>query len=146
MAERGVAWCPTLTVYEASARRANPSAESLSESPRAAQARAAFRAALDARVTIINGSDVGAFHHGDQARELELMTEYGMTPSQSLSAATAVAARVIGLEKRTGRVAPGLAADLVAVAGDPTADIRAIHQVRLVVKGGAIVRRDEPAQ
>jgi imidazolonepropionase-like amidohydrolase len=62
-----------------------------------------------------------------------------MAPLDAIRAATAVSARVLGLEEETGRVAPGLAADLVAVEGDPTADVKALDAVRLVIAGGRTV-------
>ena len=140
MKRRNVAWCPTLTVFEATARRNGYRPGIDPEPKRLKQARAAFRMGLDAGVTIINGSDVGAFSHGTASRELELMVDFGMTPIQSLRAATAVAAEVIGLGDRVGQIKPKLAADLIAVAGDPTREIATIRQIRMVMKGGQIVR------
>jgi imidazolonepropionase-like amidohydrolase len=103
--------------------------------------RASLRLALDAGVTICNGSDVGVFAHGDNARELELLVAYGMTPLQVLAAATSVNARMLGWEDRLGAVRVGLLADLVSVAGNPASDIGAIRRVQLVVKDGVIVPR-----
>jgi imidazolonepropionase-like amidohydrolase len=100
-----------------------------------------FRLALRAGVAIAAGTDAGTplNPHGTLVPELALMVAAGMAPLDAIRAATAVSARVLGLEEETGRVAPGLAADLVAVEGDPTADVKALDAVRLVIAGGRTV-------
>ncbi|HEX6938408.1 MAG TPA: amidohydrolase family protein, partial [Longimicrobiales bacterium] len=139
MAERGVALCPTITAVEAIARYAGWRKGVDPEPPRVEAKRRSLRAAIEAGVPICNGSDVGVFAHGDNARELELLVEYGLSPVQALEAATSGNARILGLHDR-GRIEPGLRADLIAVEGDPTQDISALRRVRFVMKDGVVYR------
>jgi imidazolonepropionase-like amidohydrolase len=139
MAERGVALCPTLAATDATARYAGWRKGSDPDPPRVVEAKRAFQAALDAGVTLCNGSDVGVFPHGDNALELERRWSR-LPPARALAAATSVNARVLHLENELGRVRAGLLADLVAVEGDPTSDISSLRKVVLVMKGGKIFR------
>jgi imidazolonepropionase-like amidohydrolase/ketosteroid isomerase-like protein len=139
MKARGVAFVPTVAAGDAVSQQRGWVKGRDPEPARIAAKRASMRAAFASGVTIANGSDVGVFSHGDNARELELLVDYGMSPTAALASATSVAARVLGAGERFGTIAPGLLADLVAVDGDPTQSISAIRQVRLVVQGGRIV-------
>lgn len=138
MAERGVALFPTLAAVEAISAYGGWRKGVDPEPARIQQKKAMFQAARAAGVVIGMGGDVGVYRHGDNLRELALMVEYGMTPLEALRAATTVNARLFHLDDRLGAVRPGLLADLVAVAGDPSRDIMALQQVRLVLKAGQI--------
>ena len=140
MVERGVALCPTLAAFEASARYRGYRPGTDPEPARLKRARATFKVALEAGVTIANGSDMGVFTHGDGAHELELLVEYGMKPVDAIRSATSVVAKTLHLDHRLGLIAPRLLADLVAVEGDPIRDIKALRQIRLVMKGGVPYR------
>jgi len=103
---------------------------------------ASFRRAHEAGARIAAGADSGTplNFHGSLLPELELMVKYGMTPLETIRSATSVAADALGLSGETGRLAPGHAADLLAVAGEPAERIGALADVRLVLARGAIIK------
>ncbi|HEX9367101.1 MAG TPA: amidohydrolase family protein, partial [Vicinamibacterales bacterium] len=139
MHDRGIALCPTLAAPEAYARYfqhwdgREPAPQSVQDS------RHSFQLAMKAGVTICMGGDVGVFPHGQNWREMEAMQAAGMPAGEVLISATSRNARIFRLNDR-GEIKPGLLADLVAVDGDPTRDISAVEHVRLVIKGGQIVK------
>jgi imidazolonepropionase-like amidohydrolase len=105
------------------------------------QARAMLPRAIAAGVKIAYGTDAPAVPHGDNAKEIVALVERGMTPMQALRAATTTSAELIQMESELGRLAPGHLADVIAVPGDPTADIGALEDVCFVMKDGRIHRR-----
>lgn len=98
-----------------------------------------FRAAHHAGVRMAFGTDAGVMPHGTAAGQFRVMTEYGMTPMEAIQSATRTAAEALGREADVGAIAAGRYGDLIAVDGDPVADIRQLEDVDVVIKGGAVV-------
>jgi imidazolonepropionase-like amidohydrolase len=139
MVEHHVALCPTLAAGDATSQYAGWRKGEQPEPQGIQRKRATFKAALDAGVTILSGSDVGVFAHGENAREIELMVQYGMPSVDALKSATSVAGRVLHMD--IGAVKSGMLADLIAVDGDPVKDISVLRKVKLVMKNGVIYKQ-----
>ncbi len=142
MKSKGIALCPTLAAGDAVAQYNGWRKGVDPEPERIRQKRESFRQALAAGVKICMGGDVGVYPHGDNAREMEMMVDYGMAPLDVLKSATSVNADVFGIAGKSGRVRPGLTADLLVVDADPSADISGIRKVRWVMKDGLIYHPD----
>jgi len=139
MHDKGIALCPTLAASDAVSRYRGWNGQE--PAPAAVEENwKSFRMALAAGVPICMGGDVGVYPHGENMREMVLMQQAGMAPIQVLVAATSGNAHILHMEDR-GALKPGLLADIVAVEGDPTKDVAAVKAVRLVMKGGEVVRQ-----
>jgi imidazolonepropionase-like amidohydrolase len=142
MKEKNVALCPTLAAgdaiqqYRGWKKGVDPEPQSITNKKKS------FQLALQAGVTICMGGDVGVFSHGDNAREMELMVEYGMKPIDVLKSSTSINADVFGYGEKIGRIKKDLFADLIAVESDPSKDIRQIRKVKLVMKNGIVYRKE----
>lgn len=150
MKDRGTYLVPTLMAGEqvselARSGRLPPAiaAKALSIAPRMARS---FRMALDGGVKIALGTDAGVFPHGRNGHEFTLMARGGMTPMQAIVAGTRTAAALLGLEGHVGTIAAGAQADLVAVRGDPLADITLLERVDFVMKDGSVFKQDGRVQ
>ena len=102
--------------------------------------RTGFRKALKAGVKLSYGTDAGVYPHGLNARQFKYMVRYGMTPMQAIQSATVTSAALLGWSKDVGAISPGHYADMIAVSGDPLADISVLERVAHVMKGGELVR------
>ncbi len=143
MAEHHVVLCPTLAAGDATSQYAGWRKGEAPEPAGITRKRETFKAALAAGVIILSGSDVGVFAHGDNAREVEMLVDYGMPAVNALKAATSVAGQVFHMD--IGMVKQGMLADLIAVDGDPTKEITALHKVKLVMKGGTVYKSPAPS-
>jgi imidazolonepropionase-like amidohydrolase len=138
MKEKGVALCPTLAAgdaiqqYRGWKKGIDPEPASITKKKKS------FQLALKEGVTICMGGDVGVYTHGDNAREMELMVEYGMKPLDVLRSATSINADVFGYADKIGRIRKGLFADMIAVEDDPSIDIKNIRKIKLVMKDGNV--------
>ncbi|NBA74297.1 amidohydrolase family protein [Emticicia sp. ODNR4P] len=135
MKQHDVCFCPTLAAGDAISQYRGWKKGQDPEPERIVTKRKAFKQALESGVKICMGGDVGVFNHGDNARELELMVEYGMKPLDVLRSSTSINADVFKL-KELGRIKAGNLADIVVVEGNPIQDIKAIRKVKIVLKGG----------
>ncbi|MDA0706874.1 MAG: amidohydrolase family protein [Proteobacteria bacterium] len=99
-----------------------------------------FRKAFKAGVRMAFGSDGAVYPHGDNGRQFAYMVEYGMTPMQAIQAATVEAAELIGWPDTVGAIEPGMFADIIAVNGDPLADVTVLENVSFVMKGGKVFK------
>ena len=141
MKEKKIPAVPTFTIVEYFAdHAANPDAAKRLRDMQALHA-SEFKKQLAAGVPMAVGSDVGPFPHGTQAREFELMVQYGMTPVAVLQADLLNGAKLLGWEGQLGELKPGYFADVVAVPGDPTKDISVLKRVSFVMKGGAVFKK-----
>ena len=140
MKAKGIALCPTLAAgdaisqYRGWKKGIDPEPHGITEK------KANFRQAMASGVVICMGGDVGVYTHGDNAREMEDMAEYGMKPIDVLRSATSVNADVFRISNKVGRIKAGLLADILVVEGDPTATISAVRKVKWVMKEGLIYR------
>lgn len=99
-----------------------------------------IREGIQRGVKIAIGSDFGGYLQERNVREIEMMVELGMTPMQAIKAATIVGAELLGWEDRIGTIETGKLADIIAVGGDPLANIQALRDVRFVMVGGQVAR------
>jgi len=138
MLNQGIFYVPTLYVYEF-----EPEEDLEATGGKTSRARiheVSFKKALARGLKIAFGTDVGPFPHGTQAKEFEYMTRFGMTNMQAIQAATIGGSELMGWGDRIGSIERGHYADLIAVSGDPLADITELERVKFVMKGGEVVR------
>jgi imidazolonepropionase-like amidohydrolase len=138
MAQKGIFYVPTIYVGEYVAQgRAAAGAKVWLEMLKIHED--TFRRALNAGVKIAFGTDVGGFDWGiDPAKEFPYMVKYGMTPIQAIRSATSSAAELLGMQNDVGSITVGKYADIVAVKGDPVADVALLQKIDFVMKGGEV--------
>jgi imidazolonepropionase-like amidohydrolase len=143
MKKKGVFLTPTLMATEWIMGKIDNYPPALQEKAKAAAAARSemFRNAVKMGVRISFGTDAAVFPHGQNAKEFKLMVDLGMSPIDALKSATASDAELLGIAQKVGTLEKGKLADVIAVPGDPTADITATEHVSFVMKEGRIVRQ-----
>ncbi|MEO7084025.1 MAG: amidohydrolase family protein [Gemmatimonadaceae bacterium] len=141
MKAKNIPAVPTFTIFEYFADHAESPAAAAREHAMLDYKIHEFKRQVAAGVPMAVGTDVGPFPHGTQAREFELMVQYGMTPLAVLEADYRNGANVLMMQNEIGQLAPGYFADVVAVSGNPLADISAVTHVQFVMKGGVVYRQ-----
>ena len=141
MHEKQIFAVPTFTIFEFFAEHPETPEQKALGRPMLDLHIHEFRKQLAAGVPMAVGSDVGPFPHGTQARELELMVKYGMTPLAALQADLLNGAKLLGWQGQIGELKPGYLADVIAVPGDPSQDISVLKSVSFVIKGGVVYRK-----
>jgi imidazolonepropionase-like amidohydrolase len=141
MKEKHIPAVPTFTIFEYFANHAESLAAAAREHAMLDYKIHEFKRQVTAGVPMAVGSDVGPFPHGTQAREFELMVQYGMTPVQVLQADYLNGAQILRWQGQIGQLKAGYYADVVGVPGNPLEDITAVERVGFVMKGGVVVRR-----
>jgi imidazolonepropionase-like amidohydrolase len=141
MREKQIYAVPTFTIFEYFGKHAEDAALPEWDNSLLAYHAAEFKKQLAAGVPMAVGSDVGPFPHGTQARELELMVQYGMTPAEVLKADLIHGARLLDWEGKIGELKPGYFADVIAVDGDPLENISVVKQVKFVMKNGVVYKQ-----
>ena len=143
MVAHGTWLVPTMMAPRAALEQARAGKLPPASVPKAEAAAAAMltshRLAIRSGVKIAFGTDTGVSKHGDNAREFKLMVDAGMTPMAAIVAATTGAAEALGRSDTVGRIAPGMPADIIAVAGDPLADVTRLEHVSFVMRHGKVV-------
>lgn len=141
MKEKGIFAVPTFAIFEYFATHREQD-QAATEAEMLEYKIKEFKKQIAAGVPFACGSDVGPFPHGTQARELELMVQYGMKPAAVLQADMINGAKLLGWEGKIGELKAGFLADVVAVKGNPLEDISAVTHVTFVMKGGVVARQD----
>jgi imidazolonepropionase-like amidohydrolase len=140
MKEKGIFAVPTFAIMEYFAQHRETQDQAAAEAAFLDYKIREFKKQLAAGVPFAVGSDVGPFPHGTQARELELMVEYGMKPLAVLQADMINGAKLLRWAGQIGELKPGYYADVIAVEGNPLDNIKAVEEVRFVMKNGVVVK------
>jgi imidazolonepropionase-like amidohydrolase len=140
MKEKGIPAVPTFAIFEYFAQHTESQDQAAGEAAMLDYKVREFKRQIAAGIPFAVGSDVGPFPHGTQARELELMVKYGLSPLAVLQADMINGAKVLGWQGQIGELKPGYYADIIAVPGNPLDDITAVERVSFVMKNGVVVR------